>query len=61
MKLATFAKAILASILAGLAALGGYLTNSTSLDQITAGQWVFVALAALTTLGGVYGIRNKNA
>jgi len=57
-KLAPLAKAIYAGLLAGLSALGGYLTNSTSLGQITAGQWVFVALAVLVAGGGVYGIPN---
>jgi hypothetical protein len=54
----TVAKAIYSGLIAGLSALGGYLTNNTSLGQITAGQWVFVALAALISAGGVYGISN---
>lgn len=53
------AKAVLAALLAGLTALGAYLVNNTSLDQVTAGQWVYVAIAALVALGGVYGISNK--
>lgn len=55
------AKAFLAGILAALAALGGFLVNDTTLGQITAGQWVFVAIAGLVALGGVYGISNKTA
>ncbi len=55
----TAAKACLAGALAGLSALGGYLTNSTELSQITAGQWVFVAIAALTSFGAVWGVSNK--
>ncbi len=53
------AKACLAGLLAGLSALGGYLTNSTALGQVTAGQWVFVAIAALTSFAAVYGVSNK--
>ena len=55
------AKAVYSGLIAGLSALGGYLTNSTSLGQITAGQWVFVAIAALVSAGGVYGITNTTA
>lgn len=55
------AKAVYSGLVAGLSALGGYLTNSTSLGQITAGQWVFVVLAALVSAGGVYGISNVAA
>lgn len=58
LKLAQMAKAILAALLAGLSALGALLTQSTNLSSITAGQWVFVAIAALVALGGVYGIQN---
>ena len=53
------AKAIYASGVAGLAALGGLLVNDTSLGEITAGQWVFVASAALVAFGGVYGLTNR--
>lgn len=56
--LAPLAKAIYSGLIAGLSALGGYLTNSTSIGQITAGQWVFVAIATLVSAGGVYGITN---
>lgn len=55
------AKAVLAGVLAALTALGAYLVNSTSLSDITAGQWVYVAIAGLIALGGVYGISNKSA
>lgn len=53
------AKAVLAGLLSGLSALGAYLVNNTSLSDVTAGQWVYVAIAALIALGGVYGISNK--
>ena len=52
-------KACLGVELAGLSALGGYLTNSTELSEITAGQWVFVAIAALTSFAAVFGVSNK--
>lgn len=55
------AKAILAGVLATLTALGAYLVNSTSLSDITAGQWVYVAIAGLVALGAVYGVSNKTA
>jgi len=57
-KFGPIAKAIYSGLIAGLSALGGYLTNSTSLGEITAGQWIFVVLAALVSAGGVYGITN---
>lgn len=53
------AKAILAGVLAALTALGAYLVNNTSLSQVTAGQWVYVAIAGLVALGGVYGVSNR--
>jgi hypothetical protein len=52
------AKAIYAGLVAGLTAVGGYLVNDTSFGDVTAGQWVFVALAALTAFGGVFAITN---
>jgi hypothetical protein len=58
-KLAPIAKAIYAGLVAGLAALGGYLTNSTSFGQITAGQWVFIATSVLVAFGGTYGLTNR--
>lgn len=56
--MAQFAKAIYAAVVAGLSALGGLLVNDTGLGDITAGQWVFVALAVLVAGGGVYGLKN---
>ena len=58
--LAQAAKAVFAGLLAALTALGAYLINSTSLGDITAGQWVYVAIAGLVALGAVYGIPNKS-
>ena len=56
----TVAKAVYAGLLAGLTALGAYLITTTSLGDITAGQWVYVAVAALVAGGGVYGIPNSS-
>lgn len=53
-----FAKAIYAFVVAGLGALATPLVADTGLGDLTAGQWVTVALAALIAGGGVYGIRN---
>lgn len=52
------AKAVLAGVLAALTALGAYLVNNTALSDITAGQWVYVAIAGLVALGAVYGVKN---
>ena len=60
LKLAQMAKAILAALLAGLSALGALLTGTTNLAAITAGQWVYVAVAALIALGAVYGVQNAS-
>ncbi len=54
-------KAFFAAAVAALSVLAGYLINSTALGDITAGQWVAVASAALIAGGGVYGIGNHTA
>jgi hypothetical protein len=59
--MSTFAKAIYAALVAGLTAVGGYLVNDTALGAVTAGQWIYVALAVLIAGGGVYGISNSSA
>ena len=51
-------KAILAALIAALSVLAGFLVNNTSLGDITAGQWVAVALAALIALGAVWSVPN---
>jgi hypothetical protein len=51
------AKAIYAAVVAG-SRRSGLLVNDTSLADVTAGQWVFVALSVLDAGGGVYGLRN---
>lgn len=52
------AKAIVGGLLAGLGALAAVLVGDVGLGDVTDGQWVTIALAALTTFAGVYGIRN---
>lgn len=49
-----YAKAIVGALLAGLTALGTALTDGA----VTATEWVGVAVAALATFGGVFGVRN---
>lgn len=53
-----FAKAVYAFVVAGLGALAAILVGDVGFADVTAGQWVTVALAALVAGGGVYGIRN---
>jgi hypothetical protein len=49
------ANAAWAAAVAGLAALSASLIGSESLAQVTAGQWIAVALGALIAGGSVYG------
>lgn len=58
MKIGTIAKAIYAGLIAGLGALAAPLVGDVGVGDLTAGQWITVALAALVAGGGVYGIRN---
>ena len=53
----TYAKAVVAAVLAGLAALGTALADG----HVTGVEWTIVAAAALTALGTVWGIPNKTA
>lgn len=55
------AKAVYAAVVAGFAALGGLLVNDTGLGDVTAGQWVFVALAGIVAGGGVYQLPGPKA
>ena len=57
--LAQAAKAVFAFFVAGLGALGAVLVGDVGLSDISAGQWVAIATAALLALGGVYGISNR--
>lgn len=55
---AMYAKAIYAAAVAGLGSLAAVLVGDVGIDDLTAGQWVTVALAALIAGGGVFGIKN---
>ena len=52
-----YAKAVIGGAVAGLTALGTALTD----NQVTAAEWVGVAIAALAALGLVYAVPNKPA
>ncbi len=59
MKVFQFAKALYATVVAGLGALAACLVApETGFGDLSDGQWVTVILAGLVAGGGVYGIRN---
>jgi hypothetical protein len=49
------AKAIVGSAVAGLGSLAVAIQD----DKVTPGEWVTVALAALTALAAVWGVPNR--
>jgi len=55
------AKAILAAVIAALGSLATVMVGSAGFGDLTAGQWVTIALAVTVAFGGVYGIRNTTA
>ena len=55
----TALKAFYAAIVAALSGLAVPLVGDTGFTDITAGQWVTIALAAVVAFGGVYGITNR--
>jgi hypothetical protein len=55
-----FAKAIYATVVAGLGALAAVLVGDVGIGDLSAGQWVTVVLAAIVAGGGVYGIKNAD-
>jgi hypothetical protein len=57
--LPTSAKALFAGLVAGLGALGTVLVGDVGFEDVTAGQWVAVVLAALIAASGVYRIPYK--
>jgi hypothetical protein len=56
--MAKFAKAIYALVVAGLGSLAAVLVGDVGIGDLSAGQWVTIALAAIVAGGGVYGISN---
>jgi hypothetical protein len=55
------AKAILAALIAALGSLATVMVGDTGFENLTAGQWVTIALAVTVAFGGVYGIKNSTA
>ena len=54
------AKGIYSGLIAGLGSLSAVLTGPTHLSQVSAGQWVIIAIATLTGFGVVYGLDKRN-
>lgn len=52
-------KAFYAAVIAGLSGLVTVLVGDTGFTDLSAGQWVTIALAALIAFGGTYGLTNK--
>lgn len=57
--LLSIAKAIVGAVVAALGTLSGLLVNDTSIGDITAGQWVTVAIAFFVALGAIWVVPNK--
>jgi hypothetical protein len=55
------AKAVIGAIIAGLGALAGILVGDVAIDDVSAGQWVTVALATFVALGAVYAVPNASS
>ncbi len=55
---AQYRKAIAAALIPGLSLLGGFLIGGVAFGDLSAGQWVAVAIATLGTPAAVYGVRN---
>lgn len=53
------AKAIYATVVGFLSAIGVVLVGDASLGDVTDGQWLAAVLAAVVAGGGVYGITNR--
>ena len=59
-KFAPYAKALVGAFIAGLGVLGGFLVNDTALPDVTAGQWVAVAIAFFVALGAIFAVPNAS-
>jgi hypothetical protein len=57
----TAAKAFCAAVIAALSSLAAVLVGDMGFADLTTGQWVTIALAAVAAFGGVYGITNAPA
>lgn len=54
-------RAFYAAAAAVLGSLATVLVGDADFSEVTAGQWVTIALAGLVAFGGVYGISNRPA
>lgn len=54
-------KAFYAALIAALSGLVTVLVGDMGFGDLSAGQWVTIALAALVAFGGTYGISNRSA
>ena len=52
------AKALYAGAVAFLGAVAAILVGDVGFADITAGQWVTIALATVLAVGGVFGLKN---
>ena len=57
----TALKALYAAVVAALSGLVTVLVGDVGFTDVSAGQWVTIALAALVSFGGVYGLTNRPA
>lgn len=55
------AKACFAASVAALSGLATVLVGDAGFDDLTAAQWVTIALATLLAFGGTYGLANRPA
>ena len=53
------AKAIYAGLFAGLITMGALFVGDMTFDDISAAQWIVVAIAFVGGAGGTYAIPNK--
>lgn len=54
----TFAKAVVGALMSALSSLSVVLVGDAGFGDLSDGQWVAVALAALVSGAAVYGVRN---
>lgn len=59
--LSTALKAIYAAIVAALSGLVTVLVGDAGFSDLTAGQWVTIALATVIAFGGTYGLTNRSS
>lgn len=57
--LGTALKAFYAALVAALSGLVTVLVGDVGFTDLSAGQWVTIALAALIAFGGTYGLTNR--